>query len=207
MSDVTTVCSLWRLSLRNGTAIGLTDHDAVLEIDGVTYAPRYGAESSVVETQAGLAADSATVRTLLDLPGLSPDAIRNGVLDGARLSQFRHDWKSGETTLLSQGRIGDISQRGDVFEAEWLGLASLLDRSTGRVFSRQCDAQFGDARCGLNAAAFADGTDCPRSFTACRDQFSNTLNFRGFPYLIGDDALQADIRDSDRRDGGSRYRL
>lgn len=207
MSDATTTCLLWRLTLRDGTVIGLTDHDATLEIDGVTYSPRHGAESSVIETRAGLAADSATVRTLLDLPGLSPQAIRDGALDDAKLAQFRYDWRINSATLLSEGRIGDISQRGETFEAEWLGLASLLDRSTGRVFSRQCDAVFGDARCGLDKSDFADGTDCPRTFLACRDQFSNTANFRGFPYLIGDDALQADIRESDRRDGSSRYRL
>ena len=207
MSDVTTTCSLWRLTLRDGTVMGLTDHDAKIEVEGIAYSPKRGAESSIIETRSGLAADSATIRTLLDLPDLSPEAIRNGALDDARLAQFRYDWHSEEARLLSEGRIGDISQRGDVFEAEWLGLASLLDRSTGRVFSRQCDAVFGDSRCGLNKADFPDGTDCPRTFLACRDEFANTVNFRGFPYLIGDDALQSDLRDSDRRDGSSRYRL
>ncbi|WP_427449925.1 DUF2163 domain-containing protein [Litorimonas sp. WD9-15] len=207
MSEVTTLCFLWRLTLKDGSTIGLTDHDVDLNIDGVTYSPRSGAESSLIETQAGLAADSATLQTVLDLPNLSPQAIRDGALDTARIAQFRHDWRRGETVLLSEGRIGDISQNGDRFEAEWLGLASLLDRSTGRVFSRQCDASFGDTRCGLNITDFPEDTDCPRTFLACRDQFANTLNFRGFPYLLGDDALQSDIRSADRRDGSSRYRL
>jgi len=207
MSEVTTYCSLWRLTLKDGTAIGLTDHDVELNIDGVTYSPRRGVESSVVETQAGLSADSATIQTILDLPNLSPQAIRDGALDTARIAQFRYDWGRGNTQLLSEGRIGDISRIGDRFEAEWLGLASLLDRSTGRVFSRQCDASFGDTRCGLNSADFTEGTDCPRTFLACRDQFANTINFRGFPYLLGDDALQSDIRQADHRDGSSRYRL
>ncbi len=207
MSDVTTTCSLWRLTLKDGSTIGLTNHDVDLNINGVTYFPRRGAESSVVETQAGLSADSATIQTVLDLPNLSPQAIRDGSLDSARIAQFRHDWRRGDTQLLSEGRIGDISQTGDRFEAEWLGLASLLDRSTGRVFSRQCDASFGDTRCGLNSANFPEGMDCPRTFPACRDQFANSANFRGFPYLLGDDALQSDIRADDRRDGSSRYRL
>jgi len=207
MSEVTSYCSLWRLRLQDGREIGLTDHDENIYLEGLNYSPHHGAQSSIIETQSGLAADSATIETVLNLPDLSPQAIREGALDNARLTQFRHDWQAGETVLLSEGRIGDVSQSGDRFEAEWLGLASLLDRSTGRVFSRQCDASFGDTRCGLNRDDFPDGTDCPRTFLACRDQFQNTLNFRGFPYLLGDDALQSDIRDADRRNGQSRYQL
>jgi len=207
MSEVTTFCSLWRLKLRDGREIGLTDHDDMIEFEGLTYAPQQGTQSSIIETQSGLAADSATIETVLNLDDLSPQAIREGALDDARITQFRRDWKTGETALLSEGRIGDVSQSGDRFVAEWLGLASLLDRSTGRVFSRQCDASFGDKRCGLNRYDFPEGTDCPRTFLACRDQFQNTLNFRGFPYLLGDDALQSDIRDADRRNGQSRYSL
>jgi len=52
---------------------------------------------------------------------------------------------------------------------------------------------------------FPSGTVCPRSFSACRDRFNNALNFRGFPYLLGDDALTAAPRESEIRDGGSRY--
>jgi len=60
-------------------------------------------------------------------------------------------------------------------------------------------------RMGLNADNFPSGTVCPRSFSACRDRFNNALNFRGFPYLLGDDALTAAPRESEIRDGGSRY--
>ena len=127
-------------------------------------------------------------------------------MDAAQLSQFRHDWRSGETTLLSKGRIGEVSFSDQEISVEWLGQSSLLDRSTGRVFSRQCDASFGDARCGLTLSDFAEDTICPRSFQACRDQFSNSVNFRGFPYLLGDDVLQAGVGESDIRDGSSRYR-
>jgi len=108
--------------------------------------------------------------------------------------------------LVQKGRLGEVTISGEDISIEWLGQASLLDQSTGRVFSRQCDANFGDARCGLSKNNFADGTVCPRSFEACRDQFSNTINFRGFPYLLGDDALLAGVAESDRRDGSSRYR-
>lgn len=206
MDDVTTFCTLWKLDLRTGSAICLTDHDDVILHDGDSYAPQFSADATLTETRAGLSVDSGGLRTSLILPNISAAEIRGGILDGAQLSEFRHDWRTGETKLISKGRVGEISFSGDDISVEWLGQASVLNRSTGRVFARQCDASFGDARCGLNAAEYAEGTSCPRSFAACRDQFSNTLNFRGFPYLLGDDVLQAGLRESDRRDGSSRYR-
>ncbi len=205
MNRVTTLCTLWKLSLKNGVIYTLTDHDDVILHAGETYHPQRAADAGVTENQTGFAIDTGEIRTRFNLPDLSAQAIRDGILDGAEISHFRHDWMSGETVLLSKGRVGEVRFSGQTIEVEWLGQTSVLDRSTGRVFSRQCDASFGDERCGLNVDDFADGTSCPRRFSVCRDQFANTANFRGFPYLLGDDVLQAGVRTSGRRDGSSRY--
>ena len=45
---------------------------------------------------------------------------------------------------------------------------------------------------------------CDKRFATCRDRFANTLNFRGFPYMVGNDALQASPASETVRDGGSR---
>lgn len=205
MGEVTTFCSLWKMEFPNTSSLFFTDHDNIILYGGETYIPQQAADGTLTESRVGLAVDSGGIRTSLTLPGISAEDIRGGILDDAELSEFRHDWRSGETELLSKGRIGEVSFSGDEISVEWLGQASLLDASMGRVFSRQCDASFGDARCGLDKANFADGTICSRSFAACRDQFANTVNFQGFPYLLGDDVLQAGVSESDIRDGSSRY--
>lgn len=205
MTEVTTVCSLWDLTFRNGRHIRLSDHDAVIMYQGGHYLPQNSAQAILTEQRVGLSVDSGGLKTRLTLDDLTAQDIRDGALDGATLREYRHDWRSGETQLLFKGRVGDVSVSGASAEIEWLGQASLLDRTTGRVFSRQCDASFGDRRCELNAQDFPEGTSCVRSFVVCRDQFSNTINFRGFPYLLGDDFLQAGVKDSDPRDGSSRY--
>jgi len=94
---------------------------------------------------------------------------------------------------------------GDRFTVELSGQGAQLSRTQGRVFSRMCDARLGDARCGLSIDDFPSHTQCPRTFTACRDIFGNSVNFRGFPYLIGDDAMQSGPDGSPALDGGSRY--
>ena len=206
MSEVTTFCSLWKLEIPAQDTLFLTDHDERILYDGQNYLPSHTADPARANIRAGLPVDSGGIQTYLIAPNLSAQDIRNGILDGAQLSQYRYDWRSGETQLLSKGRVGEVTLSGENISIEWLGQASLLDRSTGRVFSRQCDASFGDMSCGLNRADFPDGTVCSRSFAACRDQFANTVNFRGFPYLLGDDALAAGLRENDPRDGSSRFR-
>ena len=206
MGKVTTFCTLWKLSFPHRADIYLTDHDAVIHYDGAQYSPQLSADKTLSESKTGLSVDMGGLRTSLTLPDVSSQDIRDGLFDGAQLSEFRHDWRSGETELVQSGRLGEVTISGDEMTIEWLGQASLLDQSTGRVFSRQCDASFGDIRCGLDKNNFSEGTTCPRSFQACRDQFSNTINFRGFPYLLGDDVLLAGVAESDRRDGSSRYR-
>ena len=205
MSDVTTFCSLWKIDIPSRETLCLTDHDEVIIHEAHTYLPQNSADPAQANLNAGLSVDSGGVRTSLSGSDISPQDIRDGALDNALFFHFQHDWRSGETKLLFKGRVGEVSFTGREMLIEWLGQASLLDQTTGRVFSRQCDASFGDSRCGLNIADFAEGTTCPRTHTACRDTFGNTDNFRGFPYLLGDDALQAGVADSDPRDGSSRY--
>lgn len=205
MRDVTTFCSLWMIDITGRESLYLTDHDETILHDGNAYHPQNSADPARAEISAGLSVNSGGVRTSLLASGMSSQEVRDGVLDGAEFSQFQHDWRSGDTTLLFKGRVGEISFSDGEILVEWLGQASLLDQTTGRVFSRQCDASFGDARCAINAANYPEGTTCPRTHRACQNLFNNTDNFRGFPYLLGDDVLQAGVRGSDPRDGSSRY--
>lgn len=53
--------------------------------------------------------------------------------------------------------------------------------------------------------AFTVTPGCDRSFATCKTKFSNAANFRGFPYMIGNDAALASVSSSTPLDGGSRY--
>jgi len=46
---------------------------------------------------------------------------------------------------------------------------------------------------------------CDKAFATCRDRFANAANFRGFPYMPGNDAVLAAPSASQPLDGGSRY--
>lgn len=46
---------------------------------------------------------------------------------------------------------------------------------------------------------------CDKRFATCRDRFANSVNFRGFPYMPGNDAALAGPASGQPMDGGSRY--
>jgi len=197
-SGTTTLCRLFILTLADARRFSFTDHDRPLDFEGVMARPMLAAET---EQRAGFDADSGALKTVFDVD-LSREDLLSGALDGAMLAEHRVNWADpSQSVLITTGRIGAVTVSGDGFEADWLGQATLLDRSTGRVFSRRCDAEYGDARCGLTAQP---GQSCARTMDACK-AFGNTLNYRGFPYLLGDDVLQKGVHLTPTRDGGSRY--
>ena len=46
---------------------------------------------------------------------------------------------------------------------------------------------------------------CDKQFTTCKAKFDNALNFRGFPYMPGNDAVTSYPTANQTLDGGSRY--
>ena len=46
---------------------------------------------------------------------------------------------------------------------------------------------------------------CDKQFATCKTKFANGINFRGFPYMPGNDAVLGPLPASQALDGGSRY--
>jgi len=203
---VTTLCWLWKITRRDGLVLGFTNHDRVLDVDGVTYEAASSLTSAETDSRLGFAANNGAVQGVLNSERIKPADIKSGLYEQAVLDTYRVNWRAPDQIVhMASGLLGSIRQSGDTFEAEWVGKSVLLDRSVGRVFSKLCDAEFGDERCGLDPVDFPAGTSCPRTRQACEAQFNNIINFRGFPFLLGDDALQAAPQRGELRDGGSRY--
>jgi len=205
--SVTTLCWLWKLSRQDGFVLGFTDHDRPLTIDGLIYDSAFSLIPSETDHRLGFATDNSAVGGVLNSERITAADIEAGLYENAVIETYRANWQAPQQRVhMRTGRLGTISQRGESFEAELTGQSVLLERSVGRVFSKLCDAELGDPRCGLKRADYPDGMICPRTVEACQNQFNNILNFRGFPYLLGDDAMQAAPQIGDIRDGSSRYK-
>jgi uncharacterized phage protein (TIGR02218 family) len=55
------------------------------------------------------------------------------------------------------------------------------------------------------ADAFSIAAGCDKQFQICKTKFDNAANFRGFPYMPGNDAIVSVASQSQALDGGSRY--
>lgn len=276
---VTTLCHVWRIVRRDGAAFGFTDHDRALMFDDLTCEPAAGVSVGAIEKSAGLGVDTASLSGALASEAVTEEDLARGLWDGARVDLYRVDWTDPSLRVhLFAGRIGEVRRGVQAFEAELRGLQVALNVPVGRVFSRFCDADLGDARCGkdldhaafrgegvvteaISATAFrASGLDgfadnwfargrlvwdgggeaelaahrveageavielldprgpapevsatfvvyagCDKRFETCRAKFANTLNFRGFPHMPGNDAIVAGPAPGARLDGGSRF--
>jgi len=282
-SGTTTLCWCWRIARGDGAVLGFTDHDARIAFDGVTYEAVSGFTASEVQSQLGLAVDNLTVTGALASDTLNETDLAAGLYDNAGIEIWRVNWTTpDQRVLMRKGNLGEVKRGKSAFEAEVRGLAHLLNQATGRVYGYSCDADLGDARCGIDLSdpafngsgavtsvtdarrfvvsglsSFADGwftsgrlswtsganagramevkrhgttasstgielwqamsqsvsigdaftitAGCDKQFATCKAKFANAANFRGFPYMPGNDAIVSYPTRSAVLDGGSRY--
>jgi uncharacterized phage protein (TIGR02218 family) len=278
-SGVTTLAHVWRVERRDGESFAFTDHDRPLPFDELVCEPVAGLSAGAMEKGIGLGVDTASIAGALSSEAITETDLARGVWDGARVDLYRVDWTAPALRVhLFAGRIGEVRRGTYAFEAELRGLQAALNVPVGRVFSRFCDADLGDVRCGkdiedpefrgdgvvtavlgdgavradgleayaegwfargrlvwadggesevsahrvegaeavlelldapgaaLNvAAAFTVYAGCDKRFDTCRAKFANTINFRGFPHMPGNDAVQAGPVAGAPMDGSSRF--
>jgi uncharacterized phage protein (TIGR02218 family) len=148
---VTTLAHLWRVQRRDGEVFGFTDHDGDLTVAGVTYQAQAGLMAGAIEKSAGLSIDTASAQGALTAACITAEDLARGLWDGARVDIWRADWTApAQRVHLFAGRLGEVRRGETTFAAELRGLQAALNAPVGRVFSRFCDADVGDARCGVD---------------------------------------------------------
>lgn len=152
-AGATTLAWCWRVERRDGEVFGFTDHDLDLTFDAVTYRAATGVSAADVETRTGREAATSEISGAFDFDGLTEVDLANGVWNSAQVGLYRVDWSDvSQRVKVWTGELGDIHHDGVAFRAELNGLSKRLERSIGRIYSRHCDASFGDTRCGLDVS-------------------------------------------------------
>lgn len=154
-AGVTTLARCWALRRRDGLVLGFTDHDRDIAFGGVTFTARAGLEAADMQSELGFAVGGGEVSGALTSPGLVEAELASGLWDDASAETWLVDWEDPEQrVLLEVGSLGEVRRAGSAFTAELRGLAHRLDETRGRLFQAACDADFGDARCGVDLAAW-----------------------------------------------------
>lgn len=203
-SGAASLCHVWILTRADGAALGFTDHDRDLVVEGVACRAASGWTAGAAETAAGFAPGLATAVGGFDDAGLTEADLAAGLYDGASVEHRLVDWAAPDlSTRLWRARVAGAKAEGGAFTLELEGPLAALDRVAGRTFGRACDAAFGDARCGVDPAAFP-GAACDKRWATCREAFGNGANFRGFPTAPGEDFLTLYPAEGERNDGERR---
>jgi uncharacterized phage protein (TIGR02218 family) len=204
-SGVTTLARAWKLVRRDGVAMGFTDHDRDLIVDGVTFRAGTGFTSSEAASRFDLAVDGAEISGALADDSLTDADLAAGRYDAAKVETWLVDWSDPSLKVLTaRATLGEIRREGQAFVAELRGLADLLSQESGRLYTAKCGADLGDARCrvdltdpafrGSGAIAGIEGTSI---FVASGlDGFADTLFSAGRLTWTGgaNDGLSIEIK-------------
>ncbi|MEM0984636.1 MAG: DUF2163 domain-containing protein [Pseudomonadota bacterium] len=200
-----TTCLCWRLERSDGFVLALTEHDNAIEVDGISYQPGAALEAARFVNGTGLAPGHAAAKGALSSDAITDEDLIDGVWNGAQIVVIRADWAHPiHWVHVWSGRFSEITHGPEGFQAELVSQKADFERPIGRQYNRRCDAVLGDHRCGIDLSDLQHaGKSCDQAFATCRDRFSNTDNFRGFPHMPGADFLLAGPA-GNGTDGGKR---
>lgn len=192
-TGATTLCWCWRLTTTSGQRMGFTDHDRDLAFDATTFEAAAGFAATEIHEAVGLSVDNLEVSGAISSTRLSERDLAGGLYDNAQVEIFRVDWSAPENRVLMRtGSLGEVRRAGSAFSAEVRGLAHYLQQPKGRVFQYACDADLGDAQCGVALGGSAYRAEAAiavvsgdRSFSATGlETFAATFFSRGLVTFV-----------------------
>jgi uncharacterized phage protein (TIGR02218 family) len=213
-SGTTTLARLWRITRTDAQVYGFTDHDQAIVYGGVAFEPSSAFNPSAVATRGDGNVDNLEVLGLLDSAGITAEDIEAGLWDGSAVELLEVNWADltmGHNTLRA-GTTGTIQRTGARYVAELRGLMQALQNNVGRIVTPLCDAELGDARCGVDTSAWEVTGEV--TAVASRVEFTTDADLSG-PYERGtvefttglNAGLRSDIRMVVESDGIVRLQL
>lgn len=201
-SGALTVATLWKITRTDGVIVAWNDVDIDLEYDGVLYKAGKGITPTAIAGTEGGSVDNLEVESLLGLPdeagAITLQDMRDGLYDGARIDLYRVNYNdlSMGAEIMPTGFFGEFTASDIGYTAELRGLKQREQTQVGRIFQPSCDADLGDARCGVDLEALrvygsitsgvTFGTFIDTSLTQPDNYFGNGL----LEFLTGDNAGQ-----------------
>jgi uncharacterized phage protein (TIGR02218 family) len=155
--EVTTLASCWRVTCKDGAEFFFTDHDRDLVVDGQVYQASTGYSRTAIANDASLSVDNLDVDGVFDAETITEEALRAGLFDHAEVRVFLVNWAdlSMGALKMRRGWFGEVMlNENGKFRTELRGMAQALQQQIGEIYSPECRADLGDARCKVDLAAW-----------------------------------------------------
>ncbi|MGR3251038.1 MAG: DUF2163 domain-containing protein [Paracoccus sp. (in: a-proteobacteria)] len=144
----TTIARAWSIRRADGMDLGFTDHDEVLEFEGMKFRPDRGLTARALVQATGLSADNSEAVGALSDDAITERDLMAGRWDEAELCMWEVNWSDPQARkMVFRGHLGDVSRANGAFRAELRGLSERLNAPQGRVYHPRCHARLGDAAC------------------------------------------------------------
>ena len=152
MSTETTYCYCWLIVRKDNERFAFTDHDRKLTLLSDEYTPVDGILTTQIRTTLDLNNDDLEVEGALSDDSISNDDLEAGLFDGASISIYMVNWETPaiDHKLLVTGKFGDFNSGEYGFTTEINSLVHELEKVQGDVYQRNCSADLGDSRCGVD---------------------------------------------------------
>jgi len=157
-ATTTYLCRIWKLTLANGQEFFFTDLTNDITVGGQLYKFDPGIRVSAVVKSAGGQPDNAQIEVTTSSDFMTTNRLRQGSLKNATFDMWIVDWRDPDfygLISLFGGGVGEQSfnNKGQID----LGLNSRVgggnQSNIGEVYSKQCRALLGDARCKFDLEA------------------------------------------------------
>lgn len=153
--ECTTLATCWKLTRKDTTVMGFTEHDRDITYGGILYKATSGFTPSSISTNANMAVDTQDIEGMLSSDSISEQDIFAGLYDSAQIEIFMvnyTDLTQGDIKL-KKGWLGEVSLKNHQFIAEVRGLTQKLTQTIGELYSPSCRASLGDGRCQVNLSS------------------------------------------------------
>ena len=158
--SATTLATCVKLKRKDGTIIGLTDHDLPLTInvsdgDGsIVYKASPGLILTAVSASNELRADELEITGATDATAITAADLRAGKYDDAEFKSFLVNWASVGTGIIKLGRYkwGEVRIEETRYRVEMRSLLDQLSQPILELVTVDCRAILGDTRCKVQLA-------------------------------------------------------
>jgi uncharacterized phage protein (TIGR02218 family) len=153
-----TLSTCWIITKNDGSQLFFTDHDDKLTINGQEYSPVDGFDASARQRADGLDENNWEARGAISSSLITEDDIREGLYDGAKVTELLVDWQNVfySPLIITEYFVQQMRWNDRFWEAEMAGLPARFKSKFGRRITRNCMWTLGDSRCKYDVTALQD---------------------------------------------------
>jgi len=151
-SEVTTVAALWKVTRRDNTVLGFTDHDEDIDYGGTIYKASSGFIPSALSQTGNLAVNNLDVHTILSSVDISEADLLAGKYDYATIDIYLINYSSVGDGIMKYAegwKLGEVKMLEYQFVVEIRSKTQLLHQNIVEIFSPDCRTDLGDTECAV----------------------------------------------------------